>query len=178
MSSVTVYRHPDGPTLSYSASELVATDDNGNTVHLPIGPDGLQELAAELVTLANDSGNLAEQAGAGAAVECLNALLRAKHCSAGERIEIVQNAITSLQRTTHPDRAAGGFAVVLTNVVQRGLEALQPAKTCPFCLLLLALATANSMVLFNGKCSCRQNFRSHSRQVRNSLRTNCNQCQR
>lgn len=125
MNSATLYRHSDGPTLSYSASELVATDDNGHRVCIPVCPSELLKLAAELVALANDGSDLAEQAGAGAAINCLNALLQAKHCSAGERIELVQNAVISLQRTTHPDRAAGGFAVVMESVVQRGLEALE-----------------------------------------------------
>ena len=120
-----IYRHPDGPALTYSASELIATDENGNSVSLPIGPQGMLELAAELVALANDGGNLAEQAGAGAAMDCLNALLLAKKSSKGERISIIQNAIIRLQSTTHPERVAGGFSVVLESVVTRGLEALQ-----------------------------------------------------
>lgn len=125
MTAATVYLHPDGHALQYIDGDLVATDEDGNTVRVPVCPSELLVLAGELVTLANDGGNLAEQAGAGAAIDCLNALLQAKHCSAGERIEIVQNAITGLQRAAHPDRAAGGFAVVMTNVVQRGLEALK-----------------------------------------------------
>ena len=125
MSAAMIYRHPDGPALTYSASELIATDENGNSVSLPIGPQGMLELAAELVALANDGGNLAEQAGAGAAMDCLNALLLAKKSSQGERISIIQNAIIGLQSTTHPERVAGGFSVVLESVVTRGLEALQ-----------------------------------------------------
>ena len=125
MSVATIYRHPDGPALTYSASELIATDENWNSVSLPIGPQGLLELAAELVALANDGGNLAEQAGAGAAMDCLNALLLAKKSSQSERISITQNAIIGLQSTSHPNRAAGGFAVVLESVITRGLEAMQ-----------------------------------------------------
>ena len=125
MSAAMIYRHPDGPALTYSASELIATDENGNSVCLPIGPIGLLELAAELVALANDGGNLAEQAGAGAAMDCLNALLLAKKSSQGQRISIIQNAIIGLQSTTHPERAAGGFALVLESFITRGLEALQ-----------------------------------------------------
>ena len=127
-----IYRHPDGPTLTYSASELIATDENGNRVCLPIGPIGMLELAAELVALANanvnDGGNLAEQAGAGAAMDCLNALLLAKQSSQGERISIIQNAIIGLHRTSHPERAAGGFAVVLEGVLQIGLANLQKGR--------------------------------------------------
>ena len=46
--SRTVYSHPDGFTLAFNNRTLIATDDNGNTVSLPIGPLGLVELAAEL----------------------------------------------------------------------------------------------------------------------------------
>lgn len=128
MSVATIYRHPDGPALTYSASKLIATDENGNSVSLPIGPQGMLELAAELVALAKDGGNLAEQAGAGAAMDCLNALLLAKQSSQGERISIIQNAIIGLHRTSHPERAAGGFAVVLEGVLQIGLANLQKGR--------------------------------------------------
>ncbi len=124
MSSAMIYRHPDGPTLRVNAGELIAADENGNSVSLPIGPIGLLELAAVLIALANDGGNLAEQAGSCAAMDCLNALLLAKQSSQGERISLIQNAIIGLQSTTHPERAAGGFAVVLESVVTRGLAAL------------------------------------------------------
>ena len=123
MSAAKIYAHPDGPALTYSASELIATDDNGKTVSLPIGPLGLVELAAELNAIGNDGGNLAEQAGNAAGIDCLNELLATDN--QGERIRIIQNAITGLQNTTHPERAAGGFAVALESVIERGLEALQ-----------------------------------------------------
>lgn len=122
MSAATVYQHPDGPVLTYSASELTATDENGNSVRLPIGPLGLSVLAAELLALASDAGNLAEQHGSAAAIDCLNELLVTD--SASERITLIQAAILSVQSATHPKRAAGGFAVVLENVIERGLEAL------------------------------------------------------
>ena len=123
MSAVTVYRHPDGPTLSYSASELIATDENCSSVRLPIGPLGLSSLAAELLALASDAGNLAEQYGSAAAIDCLNELLATD--SASERITIIQVATLSLRSATHPERAAGGFAVVLESVIERGLEAMK-----------------------------------------------------
>ena len=118
-----VYYHPDGTALTYSASELIASDENGNSVRLPIGPLGLSVLATELLALANDSGNLAEQQGSAAAIDCLNELL--VNDSASERISIIQAAIVSLKNATHPERAAGGFAVVLESVIERGLEALK-----------------------------------------------------
>jgi hypothetical protein len=121
-----IYNHPDGPKLEYTSSELTATDEDGNTVVLPIGPIGLLELAAELVAIANetDPSDLAEQAGAHTALDCLNALLAAKGRSQDERITIVQNAIVSLSTTANPERAAGGFSGVVENVIVRGLENL------------------------------------------------------
>ena len=118
--SSTLYAHPDGFTLAFNDNALTATDDDGKTVSLPIGPLGLLELAAELVAIANDAGNRAEQAGAGIGIDCLNAVLAGT--SQGERLRAIQSAVLDLQRLAHPKRAAGGFAGVLVNVLERGLE--------------------------------------------------------
>ena len=117
--SRTVYSHPDGFTLAFDDHTLIATDDNGNTVSLPIGPLGLVELAAELDTIGNDAGNLAEQAGAGIGIDCLNAVLAGT--TQGKRVRAIQSAVLDLQRLAHPRRAAAGFSVVLVNVLERGL---------------------------------------------------------
>ena len=117
-----VYRHPDGFELTYGAHELTATDDDGNSVRLPIGVLGLAELAEKLTAIANDSGNQSEQYGAESAIGCLDKLLATD--SASERITTIQNAVLSLQNAAHPVRAAGGFAVVLESVIERGLECL------------------------------------------------------
>ena len=116
----TVYNHPDGFTLVFNDHTLIATNDDGKTVSLPIGPLGLVELAAELDTIGNDAGNLAEQAAAGIGIDCLNAVLAGK--TQGERLREIQSAVLDLQRLAHPKRAAGGFAGVLVNVLERGLE--------------------------------------------------------
>ena len=115
-----VYRHPDGFELTYGDHELTATDDDGNSVRLPIGVLGLAELAEKLTAIASDAGNQSEQYGSAAAIDCLNELLATD--SASERIDTIQSAILSLQSAAHPERAAGGFAVVLENVIERGLE--------------------------------------------------------
>ena len=117
--SRTVYSHPDGFTLAFNDHTLIATDDDGNTVSLPIGPLGLVELAAELDTIGNDAGNLAEQAGAGIGIDCLNAVLSA--ATQGKRLRAIQSAVLDLQRLAHPRRAAAGFSVALVNVLERGL---------------------------------------------------------
>ena len=120
MSTTTVYQHPNG-ALTYGASVLTATDEQGHVVRLPIGPSELLELAMELATLA--SGDAAEQAGADAAADCLDALRVTD--GAGERIRLVRDAITGLQDATHPERALDGFAVVLAGILKPGAEALQ-----------------------------------------------------
>ena len=114
-----VYEHPDGFTLAFNDHTLIATDDDGNTVSLPIGPLGLVELAAELDTIGNDAGNLAEQAGAGIGIDCLNAVLAG--VTQGKRSRAIQSAVLDLQRLAHPRRAAAGFSGVLVNVLERGL---------------------------------------------------------
>ena len=50
--SRTVYSHPDGFTLAFNDDALTATDDDGKTVSLPIGPLGLLELGNALLALA------------------------------------------------------------------------------------------------------------------------------
>lgn len=120
--SRTVYNHPDGFTLAFNDHTLIATDDDGKTVSLPIGPLGLVELAEKLNAIGNDAGNLAEEAGSGIGVDCLNAILAAK--SQGERMRAIQSAVLDLQRLPHPKRAAGGFAGVLVNVLEIGVANL------------------------------------------------------
>ena len=117
--SRTVYSHPDGFTLVFNDHTLIATDDDGNTVSLPIGPLGLVELAAELDTIGNDAGNLAEQAGAGIGIDCLNAVLAG--ATQAKRVRAIQSAVLDLQRLAHPRRAAAGFSVAMVNVLERGL---------------------------------------------------------
>ena len=118
--TTTVYRHPDGFELTYGEHELTACTPEGIALSMPIGLLGLAELAEKLTAIASDAGNQSEQLGSAAAIDCLNELLATD--SASERITTIQNAILSLQNAAHPERAAGGFAVVLESVIERGLE--------------------------------------------------------
>lgn len=111
----TVYNHPDGFTLAFNEGALTATDDDGKSVSLPIGPAGLVKIAKELNAIGNDAGNLAEQAGGRIGHDCLTAMLAAK--SQGECVSAIQSAVLDLQRLPHPKRAAAGFSRVL----ERGL---------------------------------------------------------
>ena len=120
--TTTVYSHPDGFELTYGDHELTACTPDGVALSMPIGVLGLAELAEKLAAIANDSGNQSEQYGAESAIDCLNEMLLTD--SASGRITTIQNAILSLQNAAHPERAAGGFAVVMENVIERGLESL------------------------------------------------------
>jgi len=122
----TVYSHPDGPELAFDDHTLIATDDNGKSVSLPIGPLGLVELAAELNAIGNDAANLAEQAGAGIGIDCLNAVLAG--ATQGERLSAIQSAVLELQSMAHPERAAGGFAGAVVNVLEIGTANLPTFK--------------------------------------------------
>ena len=122
MSTTTIYSHPDGFELTYGDHELTACTPDGVALSMPIGVLGLAELAEKLAAIANDSGNQSEQYGAESAIDCLNEMLLTD--SASGRITTIQNAILSLQNAAHPARAAGGFAVVLESVIERGLECL------------------------------------------------------
>ncbi len=57
MSAANVYRHPDGPKLDYNDFALTATGEDGETIVLPIGADGLLELAAQLAAIGKDAKN-------------------------------------------------------------------------------------------------------------------------
>ena len=118
--TTTVYRHPDGFELTYGEHELTACTPDGVALSMPIGLLGLAALAEKLTAIANDPGNQSEQFGSAAAIDCLNELLATD--STSERIDTIQSAILSLQNAAHPERAAGGFAVVLESVIERGLE--------------------------------------------------------
>ena len=121
--TTTIYSHPDGFELAYGDRELTACTPDGVALSMPIGVLGLAELAEKLAAIANDPGNQSEQYGSAAAIDCLNELLATD--SASERIDTIQNAILSLQNAARPARAAGGFAVVLENVIERGLECFE-----------------------------------------------------
>ena len=122
MSTTTIYSHPDGFELTYGDHELTACTPDGVALSMPIGVLGLAELAEKLAAIASDTGSQSEQYGSAAAIDCLNELLATD--SASERIDTIQNAILSLQNAARPARAAGGFAVVLESVIERGLECL------------------------------------------------------
>lgn len=136
-----IYQHPDGHAIDLLNGMLTVTDADGQTASVPIGEIGLAELGERMVSIGQalttgrgtaeqaghelntigNPGNMAEQVGSGIAMDCLNAMLAAD--SQGERLGILQGAILDLAELPRHDRAAGGFAAILVNVLEQGLEA-------------------------------------------------------
>ena len=54
MSTATIYAHPDGHEITVGNGLLTACTSDGTAVSLPIGPDGLRDLAAKLLALADE----------------------------------------------------------------------------------------------------------------------------
>ena len=49
--SAAVYQHPDGHEITVGDGLLTACTSEGTAVSLPIGPDGLRDVAAKLLAL-------------------------------------------------------------------------------------------------------------------------------
>lgn len=108
----TMFQHPDGHEIYFEHGELTSVTAEGNAVSIPLGsPANLLELAAKLQEIANDAGNQAEQAGAEAAIDALTSIARTS--DQGERIAALQAAVMDAMQSPHPERFAGGLAVVL-----------------------------------------------------------------
>lgn len=120
-----IYQHPDGEgEIRFDAETsrlFLLNEAEGLSAYALIGPWGLRDVAAKLLALADDDNADSEQAGAGIALACLDTLLAAKDSTQGLRIRAVQSAIAQLSTTGDPKAAAAGFAVIVENVLSRGM---------------------------------------------------------
>lgn len=110
-----IYKHPDGHEIHCERNVLTASTAEGVAVSINLGsPSNVLALSAKLAAIGNDAGNLAEQAGAETAIDALTSM--AATDDRGERIATLQAAIVGALRSPHPERFAGGLAVVLAGV--------------------------------------------------------------
>jgi hypothetical protein len=125
-----IYKHPDGHEINPTPGYLTVTNaDCADAVSVPIGGMGLRELGEHLISLSESSytaADCAEQAGHAIGTNCLNEILAGR--SQAEAFTVLQAALVNLQALDHPDRAAGGFAVAMVNVIEIGLQHLPKAK--------------------------------------------------
>ena len=118
-----VYSHPDGFELAFNDNVLTATDDEGKTVSLFIGPLGLVELGNALLALAaiQEEKLTSEQAGAGIGLDLINELMAVRGKPQAEAFRAIRDKLHALSKLKHFDSAAGGFAGAVVNVLQIGV---------------------------------------------------------
>ena len=120
--SAPVYQHPDGHEITVGAGLLTACTSEGTAVSLPIGPDGLRDVAQKLLALAD--ADTAERAGAELGHALLAELLALRGHPQSEAFRAVRDKLNALSKLGHFDSAAGGFAVVIVNVLEVGIANL------------------------------------------------------
>ena len=119
----TVYSHPDGPALAFDDHTLIATDEDGKAVCLPIGPIGLVELGHALLALAAEQEEkfTSERAGSAMGNDLINELLAVQGQPQAEAFRALRDKLYDLSKLEHFDAAAGGFAGAVVNVLQIGI---------------------------------------------------------
>ena len=117
-----VYQHPDGHEITVGAGLLTACTSEGTAVSLPIGPDGLRDVAQKLLALAD--ADTAERAGAELGHALLAELLALRGHPQSEAFRAVRDKLNALSKLGHFDSAAGGFAAVIVNVLEVGIANL------------------------------------------------------
>ena len=117
-----LYRHTDGGSIDLDGITLTMSDSDDQTASIFIGELGVVELGNALLALEGKQEEKlkAERAGAAIGGNLLDALLAADN--QGQRVALIQSAVLSLATLKHHDRAAGGFAGLLVNVLEIGLQ--------------------------------------------------------
>ena len=128
--SAPIYQHPDGHEITVSYGLLTACTSEGTAVSLPIGPDGLRDVAAKLLALAD--ADTTERAGAELGHALLAELLALRGHPQSEAFRAVRDKLTELHKLEHFDSAAGGFAAAIVNALEVGIAHLpQFEGDCP-----------------------------------------------
>ena len=122
----TLYTHPDGFALDFDDHTLIATDDDGKTISLPIGSIGLKELGNALLALAAEQEEkfASERAGAGMGFDLVDELFALRGRPQAEAFRALHDKLLALSKLEHFDSAAGGFAGAVVNVLEIGIANL------------------------------------------------------
>lgn len=121
--SDTLYSHSDGATLAFDGRALIATDALGKTVSLPIRAHELQSLGITMME-ADDPGFASEYAGAKLGADLVHELYQLRGSPQCEAFSVLHAKLCALMKTENADRAAGGFAVQVVNVLELGMANL------------------------------------------------------
>lgn len=140
----TLYEHPDGFTLDFDDNSLIATDDDGKAVSLPVGSTGLVKLCHAQLALATKQEEkfTSERAGAVMGHDLINELLAVRGEPQAEAFRVFRDKLYALSKLEHFDSVAGGFAGALVNVLEIGIANLPKLKReeCQMKARLYALA--------------------------------------
>lgn len=124
MTTTTIYNHPDGHQIVVGDGLLTACTGDGVALSMPIGPDGMEALGRELIERASgEKHDAAERAGGALGNALMDDLivLLTQECDQAAGISAIQESLGTLITLEPFERAAGGFAVALVNVLQIGL---------------------------------------------------------
>ena len=128
----TVYKHPDGLTLTSKGNALIAADDDGNAVCLPIGATGLKELGHALLALAAEQEQkqkfALERAGAFMGQSLINELRAMRGKPQAKAVCAIHDKLFALSKLKPFDCAAAAFAGAIVNVLEIGIANLPALK--------------------------------------------------
>ena len=128
----TVYKHPDGFTLTSRGNALIAADDDGNTFLLPIGATGLKELGHALLALAAEQKQkqkfTLERVGALMSHSLIDELLAMRGKPQAKAVCAIHDKLFALSKLKPFDCAAAAFAGAIVNVLEIGVANLPAFK--------------------------------------------------
>ena len=130
----TVYKHPNGLTLTSKGNALIAADDDGNAVFLPIGTTGLKELGDALLALAAEQEQeqkqkfALERAGAFMGQSLINELRAMRGKPQAKAVCAIHDKLFALSKLKPFDCAAAAFAGAIVNVLEIGIANLPALK--------------------------------------------------
>lgn len=121
--SSTLYTHAGGAKLTFDGHALIATDESGKAVSLPMVTHELRSLGATMMK-AEDPGADAEDAGGTLGHELVQELYQLRGHPQAEAFRALHAKLCALMKLENVDRAAGGFAVQIVNVLEVGMANL------------------------------------------------------
>ena len=123
-----IYQHPDGHEIGIGDGLLTVCTAGGTAISIPIGPQGCTAIGHKLLAL-GAAANESEQAGSQLGGELVHELFSLRGRPQGEALSAVHDALLALANMeAHTERACGGFAAALVNVLEVGVANL-PKKS-------------------------------------------------
>lgn len=128
--SRTVYKHPDGFTLTSKGNALIAADHDSSAVSLPVCSTVLRELGHALLALAAEQEQkfTLKRAGAFMGRSLINELLAVRGKPQSEASRVIHDKLFALSKLNQLDSATAGFAGAIVNVLEIGIANLPTFK--------------------------------------------------